>query len=102
MSEGLTVTVGDAAGDGVADGTGLPFLPGFVGVALAGAFVGVGLRVGSSVTLGDGVGGRGEGDLAEALESAPKVGATSGPADEGMGLPALSTSPNSSPSSSTT
>ena len=102
MSEGLTVAVGDAAGDGVADGTGLPFLPALVGVAFAGAFVGVGLRVGSGVALGDVVEGGGEGDLAETLEVGPTVREASGPADEGMGLPASSTSPNSSPSSSTT
>ena len=92
--------------DGLA--AGLLLVPGLVGVALAGGFVGLGLGVGVGlgVAPGDFVGvsvaaaeALGE---AEALEVAHSVGDASGPADDGIGLPAESTSPKSNPSWSTT
>ena len=73
-------------------------------MAFAGSCVeAAGLLVDSDTGLGDGVpAGVAEADPAAALAAPPAAGEASGPTNDGIGLPAASTSPNNSPSSSTT
>src|SRR5450830_462416 len=113
--DGFGVGVGEPAGDAFADGDADAFTPGLVGVALGlrvGVLTGVGVFVGLGVGLAVGV-ARATGlpdspDAAlEAVSSGVAVAPVSGdgvgrgPALETIGLPAASTCPNRSPSSST-
>jgi hypothetical protein len=98
------VGVGEGVADGDAEGAGLLFVPDFVGVALAGGFLGVAVGFGVVGSLGAGLGvdaGAGESEAvssADGLEAGVSVGLASGPVDEGIGLPAESTRPKRNPS----
>jgi hypothetical protein len=94
--------VGAGEGDAVGKGLGLLFAPGLVGVAFAGAFVGLGCGVGVGLVVGLGVAVRlGAANLVPedaGLALPTGTGVATGPASDAIGLPAESTSPKIRPS----